>query len=111
MKHLCQSLLFNKVADLRSATLLEKRLWHMCFPMNFAKFLRTPFLIEHLLLNKLTSIFPEIIQKSYGVLVILGEIEVKVINSLDMRSQILRKPLILEAAPAGNYIFKVNKKH
>ena len=25
------------------ATLLKKRLWHRCFRMNFAKFLRTPF--------------------------------------------------------------------
>ena len=30
------------------ATLLEKRLWHRCFPVNFAKFLRTPFFTEHL---------------------------------------------------------------
>ena len=29
---------------LRRATLLKKRLWHRCFPVNFAKFLRTPFL-------------------------------------------------------------------
>ena len=36
--------LFNKVADLRPATLLKKRLWHKSFPVNFAKFLRTPFL-------------------------------------------------------------------
>ena len=43
-KHLCQSLFFNKVAGLRPATLLKKRLWHRCFPLNFAKFLRTPFL-------------------------------------------------------------------
>ena len=43
-KHLCQSLSFNKVADLRPATLLKKRLWHRCFPVNFVKFLRTPFL-------------------------------------------------------------------
>ena len=28
----------------RPATLLKKRLWHRCFPMNFAKFLRTSFL-------------------------------------------------------------------
>ena len=41
---LCQSLFFNKVADLRPATLLKKRLWHRCFPVNFAKFGRTPFL-------------------------------------------------------------------
>ena len=47
-KHLCQSLFFNKVAGLRPATLLKKRLWHRCFPVNFAKFLRTPFFIEHL---------------------------------------------------------------
>ena len=45
----CASLFFNKVADLKSATLLKKRLWDRCFPVNFAKFLRTPFLIEHLL--------------------------------------------------------------
>ena len=42
-KHLCQSLFFNKVAGLRPATLLKKRLWHRCFPVNFAKFLRAPF--------------------------------------------------------------------
>ena len=46
-KHLCQSLFLNKVAHLRSATLLKKRLWHRFFPVNFAKCLRTPFLIEH----------------------------------------------------------------
>ena len=42
--HLCQSLFFNKVAGLRPATLLKKRLCQRCFPMNFMKFLRTPFL-------------------------------------------------------------------
>ena len=47
-KHLCQGLFFNIVAGLRPATLLKKRLWHRCFPVNFAKFLRTPFLTEHL---------------------------------------------------------------
>ena len=30
-KHLCQSLFFNKIAALRPATLLKKRLWHRCF--------------------------------------------------------------------------------
>ena len=45
-KHLYLSLFFNKVAGLRPqpATLLKKRLWHRWFPVNFAKFLRTPFL-------------------------------------------------------------------
>ena len=43
-KHLWQSLFFNKVAGLRPATLLKKRLWHRYFPVNFVKFLRTAFL-------------------------------------------------------------------
>ena len=37
-KHLC----------LRPASLLKKRLWHRCFLLNFVKFLRTLFFIEHL---------------------------------------------------------------
>ena len=47
-KHLCQSFFFDRVAGLRPSTLLKKRLWHRCFPLNFAKFLRAPFLKEHL---------------------------------------------------------------
>ena len=47
-KHLCQSLFFNKVASLRPATSFKKRLWHRCFSVNFAEFLRTPFITEHL---------------------------------------------------------------
>ena len=46
-KHLCQSLFFNKVAG-APATLFKKRLWHRGFPVNFVKFPRTPFYIEHL---------------------------------------------------------------
>ena len=34
---------FNKVAGLKPATLLKKRLWHRCFLVNFEKFLRAPF--------------------------------------------------------------------
>ena len=30
-----------------ACTLLKRRLWRTCFPVNFAKFLRTPFLTEH----------------------------------------------------------------
>ena len=44
----CQSLFFNKVTCLRSATLLKKRLRCRCFPTNFVKFLITPFPTEHL---------------------------------------------------------------
>ena len=38
-KHLCPQ---------GPATLLKKRLWHRSFPVNFAKFLRIPFVTEHL---------------------------------------------------------------
>ena len=31
---------------LKTATLLKKRLWHRCFPVNFGKFLGTTFYIE-----------------------------------------------------------------
>ena len=47
-KHLCQNLFLNKVAGLSPATLLKKKLWHSFFPIDFVKFLRTPFFIEHL---------------------------------------------------------------
>ena len=43
-KYLCQILFFNKAAGLRPATLLKKRLWHRCFPVNVVEFLRTPLL-------------------------------------------------------------------
>ena len=36
--------LFLKVAGFRPGNLVKKRLWHRCFPVNFVKFLRTPFL-------------------------------------------------------------------
>ena len=39
---------FNKVAGLKTATLLKQILWHRCVPVNFAKFLGTPFFTEHL---------------------------------------------------------------
>ena len=38
---------FNKAAGLRSATLIKKGLWQRCFPVNFVKFSRTDFFIEH----------------------------------------------------------------
>ena len=37
----------GKYLCLRPATLVKKRLWHWRFPLNFAKFLKTPFFIEH----------------------------------------------------------------
>ena len=43
-KHLCQSLFFQWSCK----KLLKKKPWHRCFPVNFAKFLRTPFVKEQL---------------------------------------------------------------
>ena len=38
-----------QASGLRPETLLKKRLWHRCFSVNFAKFLKTSFLLtEHL---------------------------------------------------------------
>ena len=39
---MCQSFCFNKVAALRPVTLLKKRLWRICFPVDFVKFIRAP---------------------------------------------------------------------
>ena len=55
-KHLCQSLFFNKITAPRPATSLKKRLWLKCFPVNFAKFLRTSLFIEHLRTTASTKI-------------------------------------------------------
>ena len=58
---MCWSLFFNKVADLRPQvclTLLKKRLRQRRFPLNFVKFLRTPFsqnTSEQVLLTALTK--------------------------------------------------------
>ena len=44
----CARVSFNKVAGVMPLTLLKKRLCHRCFPVKFAKFLRTSFIVEHL---------------------------------------------------------------
>ena len=43
-KRLCQILFYDKFAHLKPVTLLKKRPWHRCFPVNFAKFVRMSFL-------------------------------------------------------------------
>ena len=63
-KHLCHSCFFNKVF------LLKNRLWHRCFPVNFSKFIRTPFFTEHLQCQSIgTAILPnhaKIFVNSFG---------------------------------------------
>ena len=69
-KHLCQSLIFNKVAGFRPETLLKKRPWHRCFPVNFVEFQRSPFLQNTFggcfLTLKRTTKFPKISKKISG---------------------------------------------
>ena len=45
-KHLCRSL-FNKIVGVLLITLSKKSLRHRCVLVNFAKFVRTAFSIEH----------------------------------------------------------------
>ena len=63
-KRLCQSLFFNKVAGLQACNFIKKRLRHKCFSVNFAQFLRTPFVIEHLRwpLQKMNNFFFSIVK-------------------------------------------------
>ena len=42
-KHPCRGLFFKKIAGLRPAALLNKRIWNRCFSVNFGKFLSTGF--------------------------------------------------------------------
>ena len=54
-KHLCQSLHLNKVAVVGLQLYIKKRVWHRCFRVSFANFLRTPCFTKHLwwlLLNR-----------------------------------------------------------
>ena len=44
----CARVSFLIKMQVKPATLLKKILWLRCFPVDFAKFLRTPFFIEHL---------------------------------------------------------------
>ena len=64
-KHLCQILFLNKVAGLqhKACIFIKKRLWHRYFHVNFAKFLRRHFLIEHFWWLFLLSIISSCLSK------------------------------------------------
>ena len=69
-KHLCKNLFFNKVAALMPSTVLEKRLWHRCFPVNFAQFFKNIFYYT----TPLVAAFEEYIIKSRVALVLTKSI-------------------------------------
>ena len=52
--------------SIKLQALLKKRLWRRCFPVNFAKFLRTSFLIKYLRWLLLTLEFLKIVFSSMG---------------------------------------------
>ena len=54
---------FNKVAGRKAWNIIKRRLQHRCFPVKFAKILRTPFFIEHL-----RWLLPEMERESFHVL-------------------------------------------
>ena len=59
-ENICARVSFlKKVKGVRPGTLLKNKLWHRCFPVNFAKFLRAAVLQNtygRLLLNNLVSV-------------------------------------------------------
>ena len=79
---------------------IKKRLWHRCFPVNFAKFLKTPFITKHLwrLLLK-TSIF-SLFRSIHP--------EVFYINSAKFKGKHLRQRLFFNKA-AGLSLQTLNK--
>ena len=65
-----QSLFFNKFAGLRPTTLVKERLWHRFFPVNFVKFLKTPFLQQisgRLLLYILVLMMRSIVLRGFEI--------------------------------------------
>ena len=59
-KHLCQSLFLIKLQP-NTCNFIKKRLWHRCLPVNFEKFLGTPFFIEQLWWLLLGEIWNQVI--------------------------------------------------
>ena len=97
------------LVKLRPATLLKKRLWHRCFPMNFAKFLRTPFFTEHLrwLLELLETqrseslvlnVFPQSSNKK-AVIFVIHNLKIEMVKS---QKRIL---LLTGYSQSGNEVF------
>ena len=91
-KHLWQSLFLNKVADLKPATLLKKKLWHRYFPLNFTEFLRRTFFYRAppVALYKRTSLIQN------------------VATEFDVQS--IKTTSIQEEYPANRYYFKNHLK-
>ena len=62
---------------MRSATLLKKRLWQRCLPVNFVKFLRTPFFHREHLWWLFRDWFPSEFVLTYNISLLWREINSK----------------------------------
>ena len=94
-KQLCWSL-FNKVAGWRSTTLLKKRLRHWCFPVSFAKFLRTIFL------------------QNTSFMTVFGYLSLPPWNGSALKIRYIIHSFLASnqcKIPSRNYMLKVNKRN
>ena len=108
-KHLCQSIFFFKyICRLKPVTLLKKRLWHRCFPVNFAKLLRTtPFFTEHLWATASVSQTKSQISRETAIWLVLS------IQSILYNSFLFKNPLRSSISFKTFYLERVlsNEQH
>ena len=92
---------YMTVRSSRPATLLKKRLWHKCFLVNFTKFLRTPFLTEHLwwlLLDNTLNIF----LKEFSVVKIEAAIHLR---SFLLLSRMFQNNFLFRTLSSSNFCY------
>ena len=92
-------LFFNKVAG------LKKRLWHRCFPVNFARFLSTPFLqntLRRLLLYGPLSMRLRRLFYVHRISILLTEIHLSI--KLNLNSNIYCKQIVSYAYTLKKFV-------
>ena len=84
--------------------IFKQRIWHRCFPVNFVKFLRTSFFIEHLLWL--------LLERSMKILqcTLLDVFDRASMKTKHYIFSLLIVPPLYKY-PTGNYMFKVNNKN
>ena len=100
-----------KVVGLRFATLLKKRLWHRCFPVNFVEFLRTPLFIEHLWWLLLFRDGPKQIVATTPKKALLIALPFLWTFSMNLRTRVYKsvsKTCNMNAMQCKSYIFSLN---
>ena len=97
---------------LRPATLLKKRLWHKCFPVNFVKFLRRSFLQSTsggvVLLVFLTS-FGNLAWKVVNDYSITTNRKIKVRLNIQYNSKLYYYSILFNIIPNYTFFYKQSK--